>query len=132
MKGYRWVVPSKIPKGFKLKTFTLEKGATPIETYLSLTYTKGKGDFILQMASDGIGDVILDAEDDPNAPIKGFWADTKLFGRVRVDTLRTPKTNQFGLNWQELKGTPKFLSAVGSWVDEKSIKTFLSGLHYLK
>ena len=132
VKKHRFIVPSRVPAGFKLTEFKLEN-REGIQDF-SVTYTKGKADVLIQMTSEGIGDVILDADDAGDAPYTGFDFKNPVFGRHHIDTLRTKTANQSGMNWVDLgeKALPRFVSMIGTGLSDKELRVFAEGLRFLK
>src|SRR5205814_1622368 len=98
------VVPGFVPTGFKLSDFSYEPGnGNELGSY-SLKYRNKKGAFFLvQMASDGIGDIFFDTSGgDTLEPTKTEEVKLAPFGTGLLEFLDKGAEHQFHLQWVDL------------------------------
>ncbi len=124
------VLPTYVPPHFRFTSLNAERGEYDI------SYTGPNGaSLMVQMASEGIGDVILDAKDENAKVVLSTKSVTSpIFGRHSMDVLTTKKEHQFGVDWIDLgkNAKPKFLSISGiQMMPEEGAKVW-RGLRYLK
>ena len=124
----RVVVPSYVPARFRLSKFSAEKGEYDLE------YAGPKGAaFMVEMASEGIGDVILD---DPSNDAKDTTVKvrSKTFGTRDMEVLVSSRNRQFGVDWVDLgkNAKPKFLCISGAHMSAAEGAKIWAGLRYLK
>lgn len=130
------VVPNYIPDGMRLTKFEFEPATRSEPASYSLNYTgKGKAELIVQMTSDGIGDLILQSDsDDPYESSSWRTVRNPVLGKVKVEFLDLPKEHHFGVNWIDLgeHKSPRFLSVSGRHLGSSEAVKVVKGLRFLK
>lgn len=124
------VVPTYIPPHFKVTGVSAEPGDYDI------TYSGPNGATLdIEMATDGIGDVVLDAKDEKAKVVLSTKTVTNpVFGKHSMDVLTTKKEHQFGVDWVDLgaHAKPKFLCISGVQMMPNEGAKVWRGLRYLK
>lgn len=134
--GLTAYVPSLIPKGFKLKTFAVEKNNDKLLRGYSMHFIGPKGaEFTIQGASDGLGDAMFTVGDgdvvDPTSTIK---VPSKVLGTVEVELFFKGKERQFHNQWKATSGKlyPRNFMIFGSNLSEAEIKNLYKSLVAVK
>ncbi|HEY3782336.1 MAG TPA: hypothetical protein VGL56_14735 [Fimbriimonadaceae bacterium] len=126
----RVVVPTYIPAGFKLKKVTFDPGEYDLE------YTGPRGaDLLVQMASDGIGDISLGNNADPKTLKETTRKVTNpVLGTQEMQVDIAKDDREFAVNWIDLgdKAKPRFLSIIGSSMNADLGAKVWKGLRFLK
>lgn len=124
------VVPTYVPAGFKLKVavasvYEKKYGDTHI------TFMNGKSELTIQMASEGIGDPILDDEDEPS---KILNINSPVLGTVEMQFGKPKAMRPFLCTWYmtSMHLNPVFVMVMGQGVSEPEIVKFVQGLRFLK
>jgi hypothetical protein len=93
----RVVIPSYIPPGFKLKSVTTDVGET-------LEYKGPHGaDLLIQMASDGIGDIPLGVNAEKTLKETTRKVHNPVFGNRDMDVATAKGDREFAVNWVDLR-----------------------------
>lgn len=131
----RYLVPTKLPSGFKVVSLELEPHNDPVMVHMSITYKKGSQQITIQQSSEGLGDLIFDQDPDKGKP-QGIlpWKSPVLPMTWPIEYQTEKGKMHWHVQWIELPGTkyPRHLSAIGYGVDPKVGKAFLEGLRWLK
>lgn len=124
------VVPTYVPAGFKLKAavasvYEKKYGDTHI------TFMNGKSELTIQMASEGIGDPILDDGDEPS---KILNINSPVMGTVQMQFGNSKTMRPFLCTWYmtSMHLNPVFVMVMGQGVSEPEIVKFVQGLRFLK
>jgi hypothetical protein len=131
----RFALPTYVPAGYKFKAMKIEEPNDPVMLTLTIEYrnAKTKSDLIVQMCSDGIGDVFftLPGGDtvEPTGEMK--WK-SSILGSGIIETYVKGKYREWHLNWIELKQKPIFLSVIGHNMSASEGKRVIEGLRWLK
>jgi hypothetical protein len=131
----KFAIPTYVPAGFKFKSMQVEEPNDPVMLMLSIRYVnpKTKGEVVIQMCSDGIGDVFFTMPDgdtvEPNGELA--WKSPAL-GKGVIETYTKGKYREWHLNWIEFKTKPLFLSVIGHNMTAAEGKKFIEGLRWLK
>lgn len=132
-KGWKFVLPTYVPKGFRVKSMEIDISSKEhYDHFFSVDYTNGKGgEFTVQMASGGIGDLILDDEGVGKMTTKPIVA-----GHAKSAEMMfvEKKPTEFGLNWIELDKSYKmpFVSAMGRGLSSAEAVKIVSSLKTLR
>lgn len=131
----RFLVPTYVPAGYKLSEFKIEDSRDPNLLSWTAAYTnaKTKGQFFLQMCSDGIGDIMFSIHDGDTVEGNGETAyASKVFGKGTIESYVKGRERQWHLNWVELISKPKFVSLIGIGMSASEGKRIVEALRWLK
>ncbi len=132
IRGFRFVVPTYVPAGYRVTRFEFEKGKEPMLTTVNITYSKGKSHFVLQQCSEGIGDLMMTVDQDTVEPQGTYTAFTKIWGRVGVDYFVKPRHRLWAVNWlAREKKLPAFVSLIGEGMNARLGVQIVEGLRFL-
>ena len=137
MSIYRVLVPTYVPAGFVVKEAKLliDKEAALTDWRVRYENPKTKAKFTLQMASDGLGDIIFSTPDgDVIEPGKSVYGKSPVFGKFEVMTAHKGTYRTAGCNWIELgkKTYPHFVMVYSDGIDGGTVKRIVEGLRWLK
>jgi hypothetical protein len=135
--GLTVALPTYVPKGFTLQSMEIVKNKQPELRDFSLTYKRGKSkDYILiQMASDGLGDPIMQDENDESVEPQGYVkAKSPLLGEVAIDYYKKKPFKRFQCTWYEMPGKswPRYVMVVGEGLDASEGRKIIESLRVLK
>jgi hypothetical protein len=137
-KSRSYVVATYIPAGYRLTNFERDLAATGREAamdhFFSLTYKNSKtgGEFTVQMANGGIGDLMLEAEG------RGKLREYPLTGGIAKGEslmfMQGAKPERFGVNWIDRgsKAVFRFVSVHGSGVPLAEARKIANSLTVLR
>jgi hypothetical protein len=131
----RCVVPTYIPAGMHLWKFALGPRGADQPATVELTYRGvGKAEFTVQMASDGIGDLILQSDDDEiHEATRLKRIRNRDIGDVELEFLPFRGEDHFGFNWVPLGKTyPLFALVVGDHIGFTEAVKIVRGVRFLK
>lgn len=134
---YRSLLPTQVPKGYKFDGLVFEGGKLPVQYSYQIDYrSKAGARLVLQMASDGFGDVILE---DPEGNNVDFDKDTAgknpIFGKfMLVYGFDQKKRPYSAIDWLTVPGKPlpSSVSAYGEGVSAAELKKFAESLRWFK
>lgn len=134
---YRVLVPTYVPTGFVVKEAKLVVDKEPALTDWRVRYhnPKTKAEFTVQMASDGLGDIIFSTPDgDVIEPGKSVYGKSPVFGKFEVMSAQKGKYRTAGCNWLDVapKTFPRFAMVYSEGMDAATIKRIVEGLRWLK
>lgn len=131
----KFALPTYLPSGYKFKSMRIEEPNDPVTLMVSLQYTnsKTKGDLIVQMCSDGIGDVFFTMPNgdtvEPNGHLN--WKSPAIGAGV-IETYVKGRYREWHLNWIEFKTKPTFLSIIGHNMSAVEGKKVVESMRWLK
>jgi hypothetical protein len=131
----RYLVPTKVPRGFKVARFELEPHKDPIMVHFSITYKKGSSRIIIQMSSEGLGDLFFDEDADKGKPHGTLTWRSSLFKEDWTIEYQTEQAQRhWHIQWIELPGKhfPRHLSAIGYGCEPWVGKQMLESLRWLR
>ncbi len=129
------LAPTHVPDGYKVTGFEIEDAKDPARLSWSVTWKnpKTKGEFTLQMCSEGIGDILFDLPNgdvvEPNSHIP---FSSKPVGKGDIEAFVKGKIRLWHVNWVELKSKPTFVSLIGSNMNASEGKRIVESLRWLK
>lgn len=138
LKGpFHILVPTYVPAGFHPTVAKIDDRDKPAYANLTLTYvnSKTKGEFTVQMASEGLGDPLFNVNDgDTVEPNGHLWAKNPILGRVQLDYYVKGKTKLFHCDWVALRGKthPDNAMILGEGLSPAEGKKILESLRWLK
>ncbi len=142
--GYKVLVPTVIPRGFKLVKWELMNHMDPGQTKKNPALTDwrlryenahSRAEIVVQMASDGLGDYIFDMPDgDTVEPLSSLKAKSPALGSFAVMVAKKGSYRAAATTWIELKtkGYPKYLMVYGNGVEGTAVKRVAESLRWLK
>ncbi len=107
----RIIVPGYLPAGYRVSSVEVTKG----DGY-TIDYKGPKGgEFIIETASEGIGDILFTVNGDTFEPNGHMKTRSKFTGPIDMDLYDTKRVHQFHTNWYDLgeKRVPRFLAISG-------------------
>ena len=132
----RIVVPTWLPKGFKLIEAHLEPNPKPELRDVWLTYRRpGGAEITIQFASDGIGDPFFDLPDGDTLEATGsVKGKSPIFGPFELNYVSKGQISMWHTTWYELKqkGYPTFVMAMGDHLSTPDAKRLVESLRWLK
>jgi len=139
LKGsYKILVPTYVPAGFKPTVAKIADSDKPIDASLTLTYTNKatKGEFTVQMASEGLGDPLLPSPEagDTVEPTGILKTHSPILGKVDLEYYVKGKYRVFDCTWVDVskKGYPRSAMIMGSNLAPSEGKKILESLRWLK
>ncbi len=134
---YRVLVPTYVPAGFVVKEAKLVVDKEPALTDWRVRYhnPKTQAEFTVQMASDGLGDIIFSTPDgDVIEPGKSVYGKSPVFGKFEIMSAQKGKYKTAGCNWMEVaqKTFPYFAMVYSEGMDAATIKRIVESLRWLK
>lgn len=134
---FRVLVPTYVPTGFKVTTAKIADRKDAVAASLTLTYknAKTKGEFTVQMASDGLGDPLMGIPGgDTVEPNGHLSAKNPILGKVHLDYYIKGKTKLFNCTWMPAsnKTYPRFAMIMGEGLVPSEGKRVLESLRWLK
>jgi hypothetical protein len=123
------LVPTYIPSGYRVSQVTAEPGSYSIDYKNS-----SNGDLIVQMASDGIGDVILDTGTSDEGKTSSRTVKSPVLPTADMQILTSKGRVQFAIGWLDLgdAAKPRFASIIGDHISAAVGVKIWQGLRYLK
>jgi hypothetical protein len=131
----KFAVPTYVPAGYKFKSLEIEEPNDPVLLTVSIRYvnSKTKGELIVQMCSDGIGDVFFTLPNGDTVEPTGQLAwKSRALGNGIIETYTKGRFREWHLNWIEFKSKPNFLSVIGHSMSAAEGKKFMEGLCWLR
>lgn len=126
-------LPTWLPAGFKGDVgVNVEKD--PIMTSYGIEYSNGKGSsFVIQTASEGIGDIFLETKDGEQLEEVYVKVKTPYWGTQEL-AIDKKTRRQWVLNWQENKGKslPTFVGLFGSNMALADVKRIIASIQKFK
>jgi hypothetical protein len=129
------LVPTYVPRGFHLKDFVIEHPKEPALMSWSASYEGSNRNhtFVIQMCSEGIGDIFFSLPNGDTAEANGGLAyASKIFGKGMVESYVKGKEKQWHMNWVELKSKPTFVSLIAYGMNASEGKRIIESLQWLK
>lgn len=132
----RVVVPTYVPAGFRLRSGGVAAAKQMELRDFTLRYEKPgtKAYFVIQMASDGLGDPLFDLPNgevlEPTGTLAGKSA---LFGAYNLDFVKRKGVLLWHTTWYELPGKtyPRYAMVMGSDLPPETGKKIVDGLRWL-
>jgi hypothetical protein len=133
----RFVVPTYVPAGLKVKNFQLMNPRNPLLLSWVLTYEhpKSNASLILQMCSEGIGDVFFTLGNGVTVEATGHKeVRSKVLGNVSVEEYVKGRHRLWHVNWVEIgpKAVPRFVALIGEKISPVEGRKIVAGLRWLK
>lgn len=134
---YRVVVPTYVPAGFTKVEASLGVDKEPVLSGWSVRYLnpKTKAYFLLQMASDGLGDPMFDLPNgDTVEPNGSLFGKSPIFGKFEVMSYKKGKIKIAQSTWYEVskKTLPKYAMVTSDGMEPSEVKRIIEGLRWLK
>lgn len=134
---YRVLVPTYVPADFVVKEakLTVDKEAALTDWRVRYQNPKTKAEFTLQMASDGLGDIIFSTPDGENMlPTGSAFGKSPVLGRFEVMFARKGNYKMAGINWLNAskKTFPNFAVVYSQGMDASVVKRIVESLRWLK
>lgn len=134
---FRVLVPTFVPAGFRLQTCGIEEEKDPLSAMWSATYRNAKtgGKFVIQMASDGLGDPMFDLPNGDVVDPTGYTTvQNPILGKVAVGYYQKGKIRIANCTWYETKSKsyPKYAMIMCDGMALTDVKRVLAGLRWLK
>jgi hypothetical protein len=134
--GPNVVVAGYLPSGYHIAKVRFDPGDANAAGAYEIDYAGPSGaSFVVQMASDGIGDLILQAQNgDEATPTATKTIRTTLFPEGNLEFLDKGKDHRFVMQWVDFgeKSKPRFLSAMGDHLSMAVSLRLVQGLRRLR
>lgn len=134
-KKMRFLLPTYVPAGYQLKSFAIEEPNDPVTLMWHVRYVnpKTKGEFVLQMCSDGIGDIFFNTPDgDTMQPTGELPFASSAIGKGVIEVYSKGKLREWHMQWVELKQKPMFVSLIGHNMSGSEGQKIVNSLRWLK
>jgi len=139
LKGpFHILVPTYVPAGYAPTVVKIEDRDKPGEATLILTYAnkKKKGEFTIQMGSEGLGDVFFNIGNDGDTvePNGHLVVKNPILGKVDLDYYVKGKYRLFHCNWVHIPGKtlPTDVMIEGENMTAAEGKKIFESLRWLK
>lgn len=130
------IVPTYLPAGMRFSRFEFEPATRAEPASYTFHYTgKGRAHLAVQMASEGIGSVLLQSDnDDVKEPSSLRTVRNAVLGKIEIQFLDLPKDHHFGVEWIDLgeHKSPRFLCVTGRHIASSEAVKIVKGLRFLK
>ena len=127
--GKTVLLPTYIPSGYKVAELAVEPGS------YSIDYKNSHGgDLLVQMASEGIGDIILDTGTSEEGKSSSRTIKSAILPSAGMDVLTSKGRVQFAVQWVDLGASakPQLLSMIGDHLSANVGVKVWKSLRFLK
>lgn len=134
---FRVVVPTYVPAGFTKGSTELFLPVDPQLTVWSAKYRdfKTKRNFVIQMASDGLGDPMFDLPNgDTVEPNGSLYGKSPILGKFEVMFYKKGNVKMAHCTWYEVskKGYPRYAMVMSDGMEPSEVKKIIESLRWLK
>ena len=129
--GLHCIIAGYVPRGYKATKVEIHSARTDWTGYYGITYSRGKREFLVEMASDGIGDAAL--VDEPGGHDYYRKVHNRILGDVDVEILDIHHERHFGFDWIDLgrKKVPRFICVIGHYINGDEGLKIVKSLEWL-
>ena len=125
------IVAGYLPAGFSATGLEVNKATKDEPGNYTITYTKSKSEFIVEMASEGIGSG--DPVDEEGFSYRYRKVHTALLGKTEVVIADKGSEHHWDIEWVDLgrKKVPRFVCVIGHYLSGDEGVKIVKGLTWL-